>query len=169
MRKGLQLEKKSVTAQVKKVYLICFIALFCIFTLFFLAHYFNQWAYITVFLALLLASFAVYFADRLKEMYLGKFVLKLYKNGEEGLLSSRVAMSIAQILIKLDEHTPGPASHRAEREAMINELLVSLKADEAVRSNMLENAKLITKLMATEDEAELDKVRAEIDAKGLFD
>jgi hypothetical protein len=160
---------KNVNAQNSKVYLVSLGVMLILFTALLIGHYVSPPIYASLVFALLLSSLAVLFSGRLKELYLGKFALKLYRQGEEGLSFNKTAMSIAQILVKLDEHVPGPASHRKEREAMINKLLISLKADRATRAKMLENAKLITKLMATEDESELDKIRAEIDAKGLFD
>lgn len=45
----------------------------------------------------------------------------------------------------------------------------SAKASKREREEILEDAKLITRLMATKDEAELEKVRKEVKAKGLLD
>jgi hypothetical protein len=153
----------------KRLYLAGGITLFLLFTSMLIAKDINQASYVALFSVLVLVFFVGVFKEQVKEIYLGKLVLKLYKKGEDGMAFSDFALAVVGILIKLDEHTSGSAKHRKEREAMIEKLMESLKTDRVVRKAALANAKLITKLMATEEGPELDKIRAEIDKRGLFD
>ena len=52
---------------------------------------------------------------------------------------------------------------------MINELLKKARANKKQRQIILADTKLVTRLMATEEGPELDKIRAEINERGLFE
>jgi hypothetical protein len=155
---------------VKQVYLFTLFILFCFFTLLFINNHLTEWGYITLFLALLIASFVVTFSDRVQEIDLLKLVLKLYAKNQEGLSFNDVAISIAKILAKFSEHVSGNVKQRKERTGLIDELLQSLEVDRKNREKILKNTNLVTKLMESpDDEVEFKKLQKEIREAGIFE
>ena len=153
----------------KTISTLILLVVFGIFTCLLLTKQLNEAGYITLFGFLALCGLAVYFSDRVKEVSLKKAVIKLYEMSLEGLVVDRLAIDVGKILSMLSMTTTGTAKQRKDREALIEQLLKSAKASKREREKILEDAKLITKLMATKDEVELEKVRKEVEAKGLLD
>ncbi len=103
--------------------------------------------------------------DRVVEFSLKTMTVKL----REGLSLNEAIISIAEILAKFSQHTMGSKKQRKEREELIDKLMATANADKQRRERILEDAKLITELMATNDKEELKRIRKEVEARGLFD
>ena len=149
--------------------LVLLLAVFTVFTYLLLHNRLSEPGYITLFITLVISGIAIYFSDRVKEVSLRKAVVKLYERNREGLVIDGLAIDISKILSMLSMTSTGTAKQRKDRETLIEKLLKSAKASKKEREEILEDTKLITKLMATEDETELERIRKEIDAKGLLD
>ena len=142
---------------------------FTVFTALLLTNHLSEAGYIVLVIALIIFGVALYFSDRVKEVDLKKAVVKLYERSREGLTLDKLAIDVGTILSMLSMASAGTAKQREKREGLIVELLKSAKASEKEREKILEDAKLITKLMAAKDEAQIDILRKEIESKGLLD
>jgi len=152
----------------KIIGIVILLTLFTIFTYLLTIKDLDQVEYVILFISLLVSGLSVLFYERVKEVIIGNSILRLYGD-ERQLELDKITMAIAEILIKLEEQTPGTAKNRKEREQMIDNLLESINADMEKRRKILENSKLITKLMATNNENELQNIRDEINKRDLFD
>lgn len=141
---------------------------FAIFTYLLIQRHITEGTYMGLFLTLALCGVVVYFSDRVKEISLRKLVVKLYQQSQQGLTVDKLTLKVGKILSLLSMASAGTAKQRKEREMLIDQLLRSAKASKKEREKVLEDAKLITQLMSTKDEAELEQLRKEIEAKGLL-
>lgn len=141
---------------------------FAMFTYLLIEGHLTEGVYMGLFLALALCGVIIYFSDRVREISLRKLVVKLYQQSQHGLTVDKLTLKIGKILSLLSVASTGTAKQRKEREQLIDQLLKSAKASKKEREKILEDAKLITQLMSTKDEAELEKLRKEIESKGLL-
>lgn len=153
----------------KRVYLTGIAIALLLFTVLLLTKDINQATYAGLFIALLIAFSLAFFDGRVKEADFKKLVIKLYRKSEEAAVSDTLVVDIAKILSKLSEQSTGNGKQRKERETMIDALLKKAKAKKQQREEILADAELITRLMSTDEGPELDKIRAEIDERGLFE
>jgi len=144
------------------------LGLFAMFTYLLIQGHLTESVYMGLFLALVLCGVIIYFSDRVREVSLRKLVVKLYQQSQQGLTVDELTLKVGKILSLLSMASTGTAKQRKEREQLIDQLLKSAKASKKEREKILEDAKLITLLMSTKNEAELERIREEVEAKGLF-
>ncbi len=153
----------------KKIYLAGITTVLILVTVLLCTKEINQATFGSLVIALLIAFILMFFDGRVKEADFKKLVIKLYKRSEEAAVGDTFVVDIAKILAKLSQQSTGNANQRKKREAMIDDLLRKARAKKEQREEILADAELITRLMATDEGPELDKIRAEIDERGLFE